>query len=123
VLTGYKRSTRDAYLRRLSQKEAIEKRGGRIYITDTGAQLVDFTPLPTGDELRAYWSVNLPLGERAVFDILVSAYPNEVDRKDIDDLTGYQRSTRDAYIRRMVAKEIAVETSPGRVRASDHLFE
>lgn len=123
VLTGYKRSTRDAYLRRLTKKGAIEKHGGRCFITDLGKQLVEFMPLPTGEELRAYWLQELPEGERAVFEIVIAAYPGDVNREEIDEQTGYKRSTRDAYIRRMLAKEIIIITAPGRIKASDHLFE
>lgn len=123
VLTGYKRSTRNTYLQRLSQKGAIEKRGERIFITETGSALVEFTPLPTGQALQAYWQTELPQGERAIFDILVYAYPNEVDREDLDELTGYSRSTRNTYIQRMIAKEIITVTSKGFIQASDHLFE
>jgi hypothetical protein len=32
-------------------------------------------PLPTGDELRAYWLKRLPEGERRIPEVLVAAYP------------------------------------------------
>jgi len=123
VLTGYRRSTRNTYLQRLSQKGAIEKRGNRILITDSGQGLVQVTPLPTGEELRAHWLQELPQGERAVLEILFDAYPNDIDREDIDHRTGYSRSTRNTYIQRMLAKEIVTVTSAGRIKASDHLYQ
>ncbi len=123
VLTGYKRSTRNTYLQRLSQKGAVEKRGDRIYITDVGRQLVNFMLLPTGEDLRAYWLSELPEGERAILKILIDVYPGNIDRDEIDRLTGYKRSTRNTYIQRMLAKEVVYAVSPGQIRASDHLFE
>ncbi len=123
VLTGYKRSTRNTYLQRLSQKGAIKKHGDRIFITDIGRQLVSYMPLPSGADLHAYWLQELPQGERAIFEIVLAAYPEDVDREGIDAQTGYSRSTRNTYIQRMLAKEIIATTSPGRIKASDHLFE
>ena len=123
VLTGYKRSTRNTYLQRLSQKGAIEKRGDRIFITETGLSMVEVIPLPTGAALQAYWQSELPQGERAIFDILVNNHPDEVDREALDELTGYSRSTRNTYIQRMIAKELVTVTSKGFIKASDHLFE
>jgi len=123
VLTGYRRSTRNTYLQRLGQKGAIEKRGNRILITDAGRGLVQVVPLPTGEELRAYWLQELPAGERAVMEILYDAHPGDVDREEIDQRTGYSRSTRNTYIQRMIAKELVTVTGSGRIKASDHLYQ
>lgn len=123
VLTGYKRSTRNTYLQKLTQKSAITKRGERIFITETGRSLVNFEPLPTGEELRDHWRRELPQGERAIFEILLRAYPDDVDREEIDALTGYSRSTRNTYIQKMAAKELIQVTTPGRIKANDHLYQ
>lgn len=122
ILTGYKRSTRDAYIQRLREKDLVAV-GERIVATDVGitALGVDFEPLPVGQALREHWLARLPAGERAVLGVLIQEYPFGVGREDISDRTGYKRSTRDAYIQRLRAREL-VHVSTW-VYASDVLFE
>jgi hypothetical protein len=47
---------------------------------------------------------------------------NGVERQQIDAATGYQRSSRDAYLQRLGAREL-VETRGRDVKASDNLFD
>lgn len=123
VLTGYKRSSRDAYIARLQSKGLVECGDGMLYATQAGSDaLPNAQPLPTGAALQNHWLQRLPQGERAILDILLSQYPNEVDREYITAQTGYKRSSRDAYIARMRSKEILTEPSRGAVRAADQLF-
>lgn len=123
ILTGYKRSSRDAYLQRLRERGYTEDNGTTISPTTEGvAALGDFTPLPTGEALRGYWLARLPAGERRIFEVLLNAYPQPVSREDIDQHTGYQRSSRDAYLQRMSARRIVSFPSRGAVVASDLLF-
>jgi hypothetical protein len=52
VLTGYKRSSRDAYLQRLREKGYVDTNGERVTVTAEGeAALPDAAPLPTGRAL------------------------------------------------------------------------
>jgi hypothetical protein len=53
----------------------VEAAGDRLVATASGmASLGDgFEPLPTGDELGAYWRKRLPEGERRNFVVLVAA--------------------------------------------------
>jgi len=60
VLTGYKRSSRDAYLQRLSVKGLVEISGDQVYATAQGSVAVEVEALPTGPELRDYWLNKLP---------------------------------------------------------------
>jgi len=123
VLTGYKRSTRDAYIQRLREKGFVDDAGGIVQATDAGiSALPNAEPLPTGPELQAYWLARLPQGERALLEQLITAYPAAVDREDLTTATGYQRSTRDAYLQRMRAKQLIEEPGRGMVRASGNLF-
>lgn len=123
TLTGYKRSSRDAYLARLAQKGFVESSGSRMLATDTGKEVLpDFEPLPTGEDLQNYWLNRLPEGERAILKILIGAFPNEVERDKLDEATGYKRSSRDAYLARLTAKELVESNGRGTVRASDNLF-
>lgn len=123
VLTGYKRSSRDAYIQRLSQKGYVQT-GDRIKATSAGKTLlgVNFTPLPSGEKLQDYWLSILPEGERKILDLLLNVHPEAMERQELSDMTGYMRSSRDAYIQRMSQKELVTTPESGMVRASDHLF-
>ena len=124
TLTGYRRSTRDAYISRLKTRGYLaEHERGLVFATDAGrSALPDAEPLPTGHRLRAYWYERLPAGERVVLELLVDQYPNAVDKQKIDEATGFKRSTRDAYISRLVAKEL-VSSERGGARANETLFD
>jgi hypothetical protein len=121
VLTGYKRSTRNTYLQRLSERGYVSGAGERVQATDAGiAALPDAEPLPTGQALQDFWMAKLPKGEADILDVLIRAYPNAVDRDALSDATGFKRSTRNTYLQRMAAKELV--TGGEAVRASDTLF-
>lgn len=123
VLTGFKRSTRDAYIARLREKGFIQVSGENVLVTELGYEaLPNAQPLPVGEELQQHWMNRLPEGERRIFEILVSSYPNAVDREFISEQTSFKRSTRDAYLSRMSAKMLFTEPARGQVRASDQLF-
>lgn len=125
VLTGYKRSSRDAYIQRLRERGYLHTDSGdRIRPTAEGVISLgdDFEPLPTGAALREHVLRTLPEGERAVLAVLIAAWPNEVARDDIDTATGYKRSSRDAYLQRLSARELVAATG-GRASAAPTLFD
>ncbi len=124
ILTGYKRSSRDAYVQRLREKGYVEA-GNLILVTEEGVAALgpDFEPLPTGYSLREYWLERLPEGERTVLEVLISAYPRSVEREVIDENTEYKRSSRDAYLQRLKARQLIETVGRGEVRASAILFE
>jgi hypothetical protein len=123
VLTGYKRSSRDAYIQRLREKGYVEVHGSLVKITVEGQNALppDYEPLPTGDALREYWLNRLPEGERRILQVLAEAYPESVARPYLDEATGYKRSSRDAYLQRMKAKRLWIPDG-GAVKAADELF-
>lgn len=123
ILADYKRSTRDAYIQRLSAKGLVTTVGKLVKATDQGFAALgsDFEPLPTGAELREYWIHRLPEGERKVLEVCIGRYPNHVDRETISDETAYKRSTRDAYIQRLAVRKL-VQASKEGVKASDDLY-
>lgn len=126
VLTGYKRSSRDAYIARLNAKGYVEAiSGGSVRATTAGCQaLPDAAPLPTGVDLQQYWLQRLPEGERKILEILIEEYPSgHISRETIDQMTEYKRSSRDAYLARLAAKQLIVHGNKGYVKASDTLFE
>lgn len=124
ILTGYKRSSVDAYIARLKAKDMIELDGSSVLATQASYDALgpNFVPLPTGDALIEYWEKNLPEGEWAVLEILIGFDGAPVARDYIDTTTGYARSSRDAYIARLKAKQLVEVTSSG-VAASAVLFE
>jgi hypothetical protein len=71
--------------------------------------------------LRDYWLTKLPEGERKILTVLIEAHPEPMDRTALDQ-AGYQRSSRDAYLQRLRAKELVTEPARGQVKASDNLF-
>ena len=123
VLTGYKRSSRDAYLQRLSERGYLDKLGDKIRVTRSGIEALggDYDPLPVGKDLQIYWIERLPEGERRVLEFLLSAKGRPVEKDSIDRATGYKRSSRDAYLQRLKARQL-VSIDRGEVFLSEHLF-
>ncbi len=124
ILTGYKRSSRDAYIVRLASKGFIQVQGSGLFPTEAGREWLGdaFEPLPTGIALIKYWQDRLPEGERRTFYVLVRADGKEIDREVIDRETGYKRSSRDAYLVRLKARGLVEFAGRGKVRASEELF-
>jgi hypothetical protein len=123
VLTGYKRSSRDAYIQRLREKGFVHTTGDRVQATQTGIDALPHAePLPTGEALQEFWLQRLPEGEKKILQVLIEAHPEAVARAEIDDRTGYKRSSRDAYLQRLSAKELVAMNRGGDVAASEQLF-
>jgi hypothetical protein len=59
----------------------------------------------------------LPLGERAI--LTACAQFGELDRDQLTTLAGYKRSSRDAYIGRLIGKGYVADAGRGRVRVTD----
>ncbi len=124
VLTGYKRSSRDAYIQRLREKGLVEITGNVLVATPDGVLALgsDYRRLPTGEALQEYWRARLPEGERKVLEILLSAGGKSVPREVIDESTEYKRSSRDAYLQRLAARRLVEYSGRGEVKASSTLF-
>lgn len=123
VLTGYKRSTRNTYLQRLGTAGLVEERGGRFYATADGlAALGDYNPLPTGADLLAYHLANLPAGEAATLEAIAAAHPHGILRDDLQEITGYKRSTSNTYVQRLATREL-VDPQGSVIVAAELLFD
>lgn len=123
ILSGYKKSTRNEYIRRLQLAGYVEVHGDTVAATTAGfIALGDFERLPTGRALREYWLERLPEGERKVFAAVLEAHPESADRDDLTEVTGYKKSTRNEYIRRLSIRRLVEQTGEG-VRANGGLFE
>lgn len=125
VLTGYKRSSRNTYVSRLQARGYVELSGNSIVATNDGIAALgdDFEPLPTGEALREYWLDRLPEGERKILEILLEANGEPVDRDELDEPTGYKRSSRNTYLSRLSARRVVEFVGGGQVRAAATLFE
>ncbi len=108
VHTGYKRSTRDAYILRLQSKNYVRAAMGKIVATQQGIAALgnDYEPMPTGSELIALLKDRLPEGEWKILELLL-ANPDGLDRDIVSDSTGFKRSTRDAYILRLPRESLS----------------
>ena len=123
VLTGYKRSSRDAYLQRLRTAGAVEQTGDEITATPEGlAMLGTFEELPTGCALLEYWLGRLTGGERELLRCIAGWYPEAIDRDALSTETGYKRSSRDAYLQRLKSRRL-IDCDRGTVKANDSLFD
>ncbi len=123
ILTGYKHSSRDTYIQRLSSRGYLiaDREHVRATVDGIGALGAGFELLPTGAELREYWLRRLTGGELAVFKVAIDAYPETISREAIDAQTNYKRSSRDTYIQRIQARRL-ITIERGEIRASDELF-
>lgn len=124
LLTGYKRSSRDAYLQRLRQKGYLEIYGDGFIATNEGLNALgsNFKPVPTGAELREHLMNVLPGGEKAILKVLFDNHPNAVSRDYLSDVTNYQRSSRDAYLQRLNVRKLIITEGRGFVKANPKLF-
>lgn len=122
VLSGYKPSSRNTYLQRLSSRGFVSGKD-RIIATQEGIEALgpSYHPLPTGQALIEHWSNRLTGGEKIIFDIVVKAYPEEITRDDLDSQSPYKPSSRNTFIQRLQAREL-VTAGRNTIRASDHLF-
>lgn len=123
ILTGYKRSTRDAYIQRLRERGYVTPQDDRIMATRWGADaLGDFERLPEGDALAEYWLGRLPEGESKVLrEVLTYAEAGGVARDFLGERCGFKRSTRDAYIQRLRQRQLIRIDNAGNIVASEHL--
>lgn len=122
VLTGYKRSSRNEYVRQLSVRGFVNDNGDTITVTEAGrAAMPNAEPLPTGEKLRQFWLQNLSTGERKLLEMLIEAYPDSIPRDGGFEQAGYKRSSRNEYLRLLMTRQLITNTDEG-VRASDILF-
>jgi len=124
-LTGYKRSTRDAYVQRLAQANLVTVVGLMLVVTDEGTAWLgsDYEPLPIGDALREHWMNQLPEGEAKVLAAACRQYPESIPRDALGEAAGYHKvSTRNAYVQRLLQRRLLEETERGHVRAVETLF-
>lgn len=121
TITGYKKSTRNEYLRRLANKGLIREKSNRFYITEEGRVTLgeNFEVLPTGVELYMHLMKTLPEGEKRV---LAAVKEGNATREAISGATGYEKSTRNEYIRRLSHREL-IDVGDDRITLVSKLTE
>ncbi len=125
VMVGYRQSSRDTYIKRLSTKGLIESSNGLIRATKTGIEVLgnNYEQLPTGAALRDLLLKTLPQGESMILKVLIDQGPFiQVSRDDISTITGYKQSSRDTYIKRLITRKLIENAGPGMLRVSEDLF-
>lgn len=121
IATGYKRSTRDAYIQRLFQRNCVSL-GDTIRVMETGLQILgpSFERLPEGPDLLEHYLRTLPEGEAKILTLLKES-GTPLTRDQITEATTYKRSTRDAYIQRLRVRQLINLRGEGMIKLSDHL--
>ena len=56
-----------------------------------------------------------------ILEVLLSVYPDAIERDALDEPTGYKRSSRNTYLTRLNAKRL-IDVSGSTVQASEALF-
>jgi len=123
ILTGYKITSRNEYIRRLKLRGYVEVRAENIIATQEGIEELgnDYEQLPTGQELQNHLMRTLPIGEKKILEVLLENYPGIVSREEISEQTGYKITSRNEYLRRLNTRRlVAIEGAS--VKAVDNLF-
>jgi DNA-binding MarR family transcriptional regulator len=127
VLTGYKKSSRNEYIRQLRGRGLVNDAPNgseSLVATPAGiAALGEFKQLPTGRALIAHWLEKLSGGEHKIFSALVNAGGAAVSREMLGEATGYKKSSLNEYLRLLIARRLVEpidKTSD--VRAAAMLF-
>jgi hypothetical protein len=112
-MSGFKKSSRDAYIARLRGKGLLDLSGDVVIATPKGiAEIGPVDPVPTGAAAIDYWRTtsNLPPGEQVVFRVVADHAPAEVTREAIQAAVQLKRSSTNAYISRL-AQRLLITTN------------
>jgi hypothetical protein len=113
LMSGFKKSSRDAYIARLRGKGLLDLSGDVVIATPKGiAEIGPVDPVPTGAAAIDYWRTtsNLPPGEQVVFRVVADHAPAEVTREAIQAAVQLKRSSTNAYISRL-AQRLLITTN------------
>lgn len=124
ILTDYKATSRDTYVQRLTTNGFATRTPDRnIHITSKGWDALgpDFTPLPTGNDLRDYYLRTLPEGEKRILRAVVNVYPNSLTKAELMERTSYKATSVDTYAQRLRVRKL-IKSDRGVVVASETLF-
>lgn len=122
VLTGYKGTSRREYLRKLTARGLIERKGDFFVATEEGIAALgsDFEPLPTGLALAQFLLQTLGGGEKLILQILLD-HPQGISKEEIQEISNYKATSVREYIRKLAARKL-VTTVGGLALVSNKLF-
>lgn len=102
--TGYKRSTRDAYLQRLVARGLVSVADDRVTALPAGIGVAGPVERPPErPELLAWWRARLPAGEAVLLGLIAGGTRT---RDALTEASGFKQSTRNAYLQRLAAREL-----------------
>lgn len=121
VLTGYKSRSVTNYLSMLRTGGLIYR--DRLVATSEGISKLgsSYESLPTGDDLRAYWTSRLSGGELSLFEAFLSAYPGAMSHEQLCIATKYSERSVTNYVSKLKSRKL-IEKQVRAWRASDTLF-
>lgn len=125
LMSGFKKSSRDAYIARLRGKGLLDLSGDVVIATPKGiAEIGPVDPVPTGAAAIDYWRTtsNLPPGEQVIFRVVADHAPAAVTREAIQAAVQLKRSSTNAYISRL-AQRLLITSDRGGVRLAPAFFE
>lgn len=112
------------YMAELRSKGWITGSSDHLAITEAGATaLGSWEPLPTGRELIEYWRRKLgDSGKRAIFDIVINAYPRGVPQETVSERTNIAIAggTWRTYMAEL--RGLGLIEGRGELKASEDLF-
>lgn len=114
VLTGCKRRARDALLQALGERGYVQSNPRGMLVTDAGLSCLGpgYPRPPLGDALVRMWLARVPAPEATILRLVLDA-GRGVHRTTIGEQTGMKRRTRDAHIRRLVARGLLSSDASG----------
>lgn len=106
LLTGFKKSTRNAYVQRLTARGLVVVDADRVTATAAGVAVAGPVERPPeGAALREWWYGRLPAGESVLLRLIVDGTAN---RDALTEASGFKKSTRNAYLQRLAARGLIV---------------
>lgn len=111
------------YLGKMRSSGWVADAGETIRITEAGLEaLGEFTPLPEGEDLAAYWIHELGGGAGRMLQAIVNAYPNTLSREALGQAANLSEKTGTfaTYLGKLRGLELV--SSRGEIRASEELF-
>lgn len=124
VISGYKATSRNEYLRLLRTKGYITSSGNTHYATGQGVSALGdgFRSLPTGVDLQNYWYERLSPGEQKILRLLCENYPDALGRESVMEQIGYKATSTNEYLRQLINRKLVDVVGRSDVKASSRLF-
>jgi hypothetical protein len=120
LATGYKKSTRNAYLQRLSARGLVLVTSNDVTATAQGISAAGpVDRAPTGSALVAWWLARLPAGEATVLRLVLEGIAS---RDVLSERSGFKKTTRNAYLQRLAVRNLVTVDADGRVRPHEVLM-